>query len=63
MYQKFLRIIIIAVLLLGTVYVATAQADVGGGEQGGNQQTPVQVLVQIAITAPVLWIFKYFKLP
>jgi hypothetical protein len=63
MYLKPLRVIVIALLLLGTAYATVAQAGVGGGEEGGNAQTPVQVIVQIAVTAMVLRGLKYFKLP
>lgn len=40
-----------------------ALAEGGGGEGGGNQQSPVQALVQIAIAAIVLRILANFKLP
>ena len=42
---------------------APALAEGGGGESGGNQQSPVQVIVQIAITAIILRILSIFRLP
>jgi hypothetical protein len=52
----------IAVLVLIFSLAAPALAE-GGGEGGGNQQDPVQVIVQIAITAIILRILSIFKLP
>lgn len=55
----------IASLLLTLIIVATpALAEGGGGgESGGNQQNPVQVIVQIAITAIILRILSKYRLP
>lgn len=48
-------------LFLSISYPALAQT--GGGEGGGNEQSPIQVIVQIVITAIVLRILHTFNLP
>jgi hypothetical protein len=63
MFSKLIRFIILTLLLLGTVYTTVAQASGGGGEAGGNAQTPVQVIVQLVATAAVLRILNQFNLP
>jgi type IV secretory pathway VirB2 component (pilin) len=63
MYHKILRFtrtISLALFLLGTVFVTTAQA--GGGEEAPSQ-TPFQVIVQIMATAIVLKVLERFGLP
>ena len=49
----------IVLLLLSPVLAAYA----GGSEDGGNAQSPVQVIVQIVVTAIVLKILSWFDLP
>jgi hypothetical protein len=57
-------ILSIASLVLLISIAAPALAEGGGsGEAGGNQQDPIQVIVQIAITAVVLKILSMFRLP
>jgi len=53
----------IALLVLMLSIATPALAESGGGESGGNQQSPVQVIVQIAITAIILRILSIFRLP
>ena len=61
---KLLGATLCAFVLLNTVYASTALAQVeGSGEGGGNVQTPVQVIVQIVLTAVALRALAYFKLP
>lgn len=48
-------------LFLSISYPALAQ--VGGGEAGGNEQSPVQVIVQIVVSAIVLRFLHIFNLP
>jgi hypothetical protein len=40
-----------------------ALAEGEGSAQGGNQQTPVQMIVTIILTAIVLKVLNAFKLP
>jgi len=40
-----------------------AMAQGGGGEEGGNVQSPVQVIVQIVVTATILKVLHTFNLP
>jgi len=61
MRNKSLKIVFYTILLLSTVYADIAQAS--GGEEGGNAQSPVQVIVQIIITGIVLKGISYFDLP
>jgi hypothetical protein len=49
------------IVVLNSAYPALAEA--GGGEGGGNQQSPIQAIVQIAIAAIILRILHTFKLP
>jgi len=49
--------------MLGTTFATVAQAQTGGGEGGGNAQSPVQVIVQIILTAIVLRVLNAFDLP
>ncbi len=62
MKSKLLKIAVCTTLLLNTIYTSAALAG-GGGEGGGNAQTPVQVIVQIVVTAVVLKVLAYFDLP
>ena len=43
--------------------VSPALAEGGSSESVGNQQSPVQVIVQITITAIILRILSIFRLP
>ena len=64
MLARFLRIFLVTVLLLGTTYVTVVQASDGGGKSdAGYVQTPVQTIVQIAITAIALRMLQNFDLP
>jgi hypothetical protein len=55
-----LKFLMVSILSIGIAYPALAE---GGGEGGGNQQSPIQAIVQIAISAIVLKILGRFKLP
>jgi len=57
---RFLRIVFLAVLLLGTAFSAVALAQ--GGEMAPTQ-SPVQVIVQIFVTAIILKVLNHFDLP
>jgi hypothetical protein len=61
MRLKIFRLIFSTLLLLGTVFAAAAQA--ASEEGGGNKQLPVQVIVQIVLTAIVLRVLGTFNLP
>lgn len=56
-------ILSIASLVLFLSIAAPALAESGGGESDGNQQNPVQVIIQIAITAIILKVLSMFRLP
>lgn len=58
---KFAQIFLCALIILTTLFADSAQAS--GGENGGNAQSPVQVIVQIVVTAITLKILEYFDLP
>ena len=60
---KLLRAAFCIAVLLNLVYASNALAQASGGEGGGNLQTPVQVIVQIAATAIILRVLDYFNLP
>lgn len=60
---KFLRTLFLTALLFLTTHASVVQAQASSGEGGGNLQTPVQVIVQIVLTAAVLRILAYFDLP
>lgn len=61
---KPVRMILISLLLLGTTLATVAQAQVGGGENAGSlMQSPVQVMVQIVVSAIVLRVLNQFNLP
>jgi hypothetical protein len=49
--------------LLVLIVETPALAEGISGENAGNQQTPLQVIVQIAITAIILRILSMFRLP
>jgi hypothetical protein len=49
-------------LLLTSAAPALAEGG-GGGDSGGNQQSPVEVIAQIVITAIMLRVLSLFKLP
>jgi hypothetical protein len=55
-----LKFFITFIMLITIAYPAIA-AD--SGEASSNQQSPIQTIVQIAITAIVLRILRTFKLP
>jgi hypothetical protein len=55
-----LNFLIVFIVSISIAYPAVAE---GGGEGGGNQQSPIQAIVQIAIAAIVLRILHAFKLP
>jgi hypothetical protein len=60
---KFFRLVFCTLLLLFTTHSMVVQAQASGGEGGGNVQSPVQVVVQIAVTAIVLRVLNSFDLP
>ncbi|MDX2098945.1 MAG: hypothetical protein SFW36_14305 [Leptolyngbyaceae cyanobacterium bins.59] len=61
MYIKVLRVFLFSLLFLGTTFATVAYAQ--GGEGGGNAQSPVQVIVQIVVTAIVIKILDRYDLP
>lgn len=63
MLSKFIKTASIILLFLGTTFALVAQAQVAGGEGGGNAQSPVQVIVQVVAAAIVLKVLDYFDLP
>jgi len=65
MLSRSLRIFLVTVLLLGTIYATVVQADEGegGGEGEAYKETPVQVIVEIVITGITLKILNKFDLP
>jgi len=63
MLSKFIKTASISLLFLGTTFALVAQAQVAGGEGGGNAQSPVQVIVQVVAAAIVLKVLDYFDLP
>jgi len=63
MLSKFIKTAFISLLFLGTTFALVAQAQVAGGEGGGNAQSPVQVIVQVVVAAIVLKVLDYFDLP
>lgn len=63
MFSKAIKTIFTTLLLFGTTFAVVAHAQTGGGEVGGNAQSPVQVIVQIIATAIILRILYYFDLP
>jgi hypothetical protein len=60
MYRRF-KFLLAFMLFLSISHPALAQPGVGEG--GGNEQSPIQVIVQIVITAIVLRVLHIFKLP
>ncbi|MBW4474809.1 MAG: hypothetical protein KME45_31190 [Stenomitos rutilans HA7619-LM2] len=60
---KFFRLALCTLLLFFTTHAMVAQAQAGGGEGGGNAQSPIQVIVQIFVTAIVLGVLNFFDLP
>jgi hypothetical protein len=60
MYFK-VKLFIVFIIIFGIVTPALAEG--GSSESGGNQQSPVQVIVQIVITAIILRILSIFRLP
>ncbi|AFY96796.1 hypothetical protein Cha6605_5950 [Chamaesiphon minutus PCC 6605] len=51
-------------LILSSVFLCLCDPALAeGSEQGGNQQSPLQVIVSIVITAIVLRVLRTFKLP
>ncbi|MBF2028572.1 MAG: hypothetical protein IGS48_17710 [Oscillatoriales cyanobacterium C42_A2020_001] len=63
MLLKFLRTTLCTVLLLGTTHALVVQASAGGQGDSAPSQSPVQVVVQIVLTAIVLRILGRFDLP
>lgn len=63
MLSRFIKTASISLLFLGTTFALVAQAQVAGGEGGGNAQSPVQVIVQVVAAAIVLKVLDYFDLP
>lgn len=61
MFFKF-KLFLTFIIILNIAVPALAEGS-GGGEGGGNQQDPFQVIVQIAITAIILRILSMFRLP
>lgn len=57
-----LRMSLVFLVILMSI-AAPALAESGGGEGGGNQQDPVQIIVQIAVTAVILKVLSLFRLP
>jgi hypothetical protein len=58
MLSKF-KFLLLAIVSLSICYPALAE----GGENAGNQQSPVQVIVAIVFSAIVLRVLDIFKLP
>jgi hypothetical protein len=58
MYSKFKFL-----LILSTALAICTPAWAEGGEGGGNQQSPMQAIVQIAIAAILLRIMRAYNLP
>ncbi|MBE9228698.1 hypothetical protein IQ264_25135 [Phormidium sp. LEGE 05292] len=61
--RKFLTIILVTFLLLGTIYADVVQADEGASEEEAYKSTPPQVITQIAIAGIALKVLSYFDLP
>jgi hypothetical protein len=61
MINKLKLLIVSLVFMLCNT--APVLAEGGGGEGGGNQQSPIQIIVQIALTAIILRVLSIFKLP
>lgn len=59
MHTRFKIFFLVFLQFLSISYPALAQA----GEGGGNEQSPVQVIVQIAIAAIILRVLHAFNLP
>lgn len=59
---KIFRTATLTLILLGTTFATVAQAQGGGGDMAPSQ-TPVQVIVQIILTAIVLKVLDRFGLP
>jgi hypothetical protein len=60
MYSRF-KFFLISIVLL--TISCPALAEGGGGEGGGNQQSPVHAIVQIAIAAIILRVLRAYNLP
>lgn len=59
---KFFIVFTLLTLFLSISYPALAQ-ERGEGGGGDNRQTPVQVIVQIVVTAGILKFLNQFDLP
>lgn len=59
---KISTVVLGSLFLLGTIFAQVAQAQAAGGENAPSQ-TPVQVIVQIVLTAIVLNVLNRFNLP
>ena len=60
MLSKF-KFLLTLIVFVSICYPALAEG--GGGQDVGNQQSPLQVIVQIAIAAIILRVLRTFKLP
>jgi hypothetical protein len=59
MFFKFI-LLLSFIVIFGIAAPALAE---GINESGGNQQSPFQVIAQIAVTAIILRILSFFRLP
>lgn len=62
-FSKFSSLLFCTIFLLNLSYPTLAQESATGSEGGGNAQSPIQVVVQIVVTAVVLKILSSFRLP
>jgi hypothetical protein len=60
---KIFGIIFCTVLLFTTTFATVVYAQASSGENGGNAQSPAQVIVQIIVTGLILKGLDRFKLP
>ena len=62
MISRF-KFLVLLLLFLSISNPAIAQESSGKGGGGDNRQTPVQVIVQIVVTAGILQLLNKFNLP